>query len=260
MTESSAPINSLREDIPQIAPAPRPITAKARRRSWAEMPVRVWLILTITVAVVTIYFTINRVHEAMQDRWLILHGTDVNAKFTMVNGDPFPKRRPRNETMQATIEYTINGTTYTPDFSLEAKPGAFAMVGTIFPIKIDPNDPTQWREVTEPKPWAQELTTLGFLVPLLALLLAVTILRRRGMLKVWRDGSLLSGEVVEIRQSAIAPRSRIARFILRDGEDRRVWATLVPTSAGIPAKGETIWLIALPNRLGRSIMARLYQS
>jgi hypothetical protein len=147
---------------------------------------------------------------------------------------------------------------YRQDFSLEAKPDSFAMVGTDFKIKVNPNDPTQWREVTVPKPWTQELTTLGLLAPLLVLLLMVTIWRRMSVLNVWRNGSLIGGQVVEIRQTAIAPRSRIVRFTLKDG-DRRVWATLAPTSAGIPARGETIWLIALPGRPGRSILAKLYQ-
>jgi hypothetical protein len=257
MTESSVPINSLHEDAPQIAPPPRSLTSIAKRRSWAELPVRVWLVLTITVAIVTVYFTIMRVHEAMQDRWLILHGLDVNAKFTIVSGDSFPKRRPRNESMPATIQYSVNGVPYTLDISLESKPFGFAMVGTDFPIKVDPDDPTRWTEETVPRPWVQELTAVGLLVPILLLLGIMTLWRRMGMLKVWRSGSLIPGEVVELRHTAIAPRSRIVRFTLRDGP--RVWGTLVPTSAGVPARGETIWLISLPGRPGRSILAKLYQ-
>src|SRR5262245_13966422 len=75
-------------DAPVLPQTPRPLTPRARRRSWAELPVRVWLILTITIALVTVYFTVTRVLEAREDRWLIEHGTPVNAVFEAVGTDP----------------------------------------------------------------------------------------------------------------------------------------------------------------------------
>ncbi|HWP40153.1 MAG TPA: hypothetical protein VNL70_04460, partial [Tepidisphaeraceae bacterium] len=112
---------------------------------------------------------------------------------------------------------------------------------------------------TEPKSWAQELTGLGVLVPVLVVLAGVTIWKRHGVLRSWRMAPLAAGIVVETRQSAVAPRSRIVRFTLRDGPDRRVWSMLVPTSGPIPEKGQTLWLICPPGSPDRAVLARLYQ-
>jgi hypothetical protein len=250
---------------PSLPPVPRPITHRARRRSWAEMPVRVWMILTLLVAIVTVYFTVTQVRQARRDRWLIEHGVDVVAKFTMVNGDPVPKRRPRNEPLPlSTAKFTLNGREYELKIDrLEAKPGTYAMVGSdehALRIKVDPNDPTgRWTEQTQPRPWSQELTAVGFLAPLLVLLFIVMLWKRRGVLKAWSGDPLTPAVVVETRHTATAPMSRVIRFTLRDGADRRIWHTLMPTAAGIPQQGETIWLICPPNNPGRAIVAKLYQ-
>ncbi|WP_428937050.1 hypothetical protein [Fontivita pretiosa] len=244
---------------PQLPPPPRPLTRRARRRSWAELPVRTWLILTVLVALVTVYFTATRISQARRDRWLIQHGTAVVATLGQTGGHLKPKRQLRTEPLPTTIIFTLNGKRYELVESLPPKEGAFAMEGMPFPIRVDPNDPTRWTEATEPKSWAQELTGLGVLVPVLVVLAGVTIWKRHGVLRSWRMAPLAAGIVVETRQSAMAPRSRIVRFTLRDGPDRRVWSMLVPTSAAIPEKGQTLWLLCPPGNPHRAVLARLYQ-
>jgi hypothetical protein len=244
---------------PDVPPVPRPLTPRARRRSWAELPVRVWLILSAVILIVTVVFTITRVSEAMNDRRLIEHGQDVVAKFTSVNGDPFPKRRPRNEPMPAAAVFDWQGKPFKLDIPrLEAKPGAFAMVGEEFRIKVDPDDPSKWTEETIPRPWWQELTVIALLVPMLLALLIVAGIKRQGVLRVWRDGVLAEAAVVETHQSAAAPMSRVVRFTLVDQPDRRIFSTLTPAAAGIPGRGEKIWIVHPSNRPTRAVIAALY--
>lgn len=258
MTDFPAALNESGADAPALPPVPRPSTPRARRRSWAEMPVRIWLVLTATILLITFYFTFTRVREALADRWLINHGLPVNARFERVAGDPVPKRRPRNEPMVCEISFTVEGKKHQFPIVLEAKPGGFARVGEDFPIRVDPGNPNRWTERTSPRPWAQELTAVGLLVPICLVLLGVTLWRRWGMLRIWQNGELAEGAVVEARHTAVAPLSRVIRFTYLDG-DRRVWTTLIPTSSGVPQKGERVWLIRAPNSPGRAVMARLYE-
>jgi hypothetical protein len=243
----------------KIAPPPRALTPRARRRSWGEMPVRVWMVASIVVMGATAYLTIERVHQALADRWLIQHGTAVTARFERVAGDPVPKRRPRNESMWCDIKFTLGGTEYSHPILLEAKPGAFARVGDDFPIRVDPRNPKNFTYQTEVKPWVQELTIVGILAPLALVLVMVTWLRRRSVLNVWRRGNEAQAIVVDVRHTAVAPLSRVIRFILNDTDDGRVWSTLMPTSAGIPEKGQALGLIHPPGNPGRAIVAKLYQ-
>ena len=93
---------------------------------------------------------------------------------------------------------------------------------------------------------------------LFMLMLMLTVWRRRGVLRVWRDQPLAPAVVVESRHTAIAPASRLVRFTFSDGDDRRVHSTLMPARAGVPAHGEMIWLICPPDKPSRAIVAELY--
>jgi hypothetical protein len=63
---------------------------------------------------------------------------------------------------------------------------------------------------------------------------------------------------IDTKQSAIAPRSRIVRYAIKDAADRRIFSMLFPQSAGVPEKGEEFEVLYLPNRASRAIAAELY--
>ncbi len=244
---------------PAVPPVPRAVTRRAARRSWNEMSVRVWLILTVAVAIVCGYFAITRISEALTDRWLIQNGTPVVAKLGLTGGNMVPKRQPRNESLPSQLIFDLNGKHYQFDIRLEPRPNAYAQQGMDFPIRVDPNDPSRWTEETKTKPWSQELTVIFFLIPVLVVAALMTWWRRMQVLRIWRNEPLAGATVVDVRHTAIAPRSRVVRFALNDGDDRRVWSTLVPASGGIPGSGDEIWLICPPQNPGRALLASLYQ-
>src|SRR5205807_195111 len=97
------------------------------------------------------------------------------------------------------------------------------------------------------------------LLPITALLLAVAILRRRQVLAIWREGQPVHGVVIDIRQSAIAPLSRLVRYSIIENNDNRVFSTLIPAGFGIPDAGEMISLLALPMAPNRAIVTELYE-
>lgn len=218
---------------------------------------RVWLILTILLLAITAYFVFDRTSQALNDRWLIAHGTPVDANFDSVDGDPHPhvKKRPRDHAMPAVISYDINGQHVAQEILLEPK-NAIAEVGTPLPIRVDPKDPKRWTEATEPVPWTHELAAVFLLLPLCAIVILAVIWKRQGVLNIWRNGDLGRAVVVEVRHNAGAPNSRLVRCHLI-GEDRRVFSILVPARLA-PAKGDTIDLLTLPGRPSASVLAQLY--
>jgi hypothetical protein len=244
---------------PTLPKIPRLLGKSARRRSWNELPVRLWVVLSIVICVITIYLTASRVHQALKDRSLIHNGLDIKAKIISANGSPTPKRWPRNETIPATIRFVMpDGSQQEQTVLLDAKADAFAMVGTELAIKVDPDDPQRWTEQTVPAAWSGELTTPVMLIGLSLIVVATTLLRRQSVLRVWKNEPLVAATVVEIKHTALAPLSRVVKFTLVDSTNRRVWSILLPVRAGIPQPGETIWLISSQKNPARAIAAKLY--
>jgi hypothetical protein len=96
------------------------------------------------------------------------------------------------------------------------------------------------------------------LLPVPVVLLGIALLRRREVLNIWQSAPAMEAIVMDSRHSSIAPKSRVLRYSLREG-DRRVCATLYPLAAGVPAEGETIVIVAPPEAPQRGIVAKLYQ-
>src|SRR5438034_10934373 len=242
-----------------LPPAPRAVSSRARRRSWAEMSVRVWMILSIIVLLATIYFTARQITGAMATRRLILHGAPVIAHIDAANGvKDIGRQYDRRDRNTADLTFTgPDGVKRTVQGDLSPPNGMFA-IGDNIDLRVDPNNPTIWTDRLEPPPWRTELSAVIVVVPLLALSLLMMSWRRAQVLNVWRKGEPATGIVVDSKQSAGAPRSRVVRFALADGNDRRVFQVLYPTSAGEPAKGDELLLLAPPNKPARAIVAALY--
>ncbi|HVT91104.1 MAG TPA: DUF3592 domain-containing protein [Tepidisphaeraceae bacterium] len=247
-------------DLPALLPpVPRPLNARASRRAWNELPVRIWVLLTVAVALATVYVTVTRLQQALNDRRLIEQGLLVHAKVVAVNGSPTPKRWPRNEQMTATIDFTLpSGQPIHESIDLEARPDAYLQVGTEVQIRVDPDNPQRWTEQEKAQPWSHEMVIPAGLVPVIFLLSIISILQRRRVLTVWREGTLAKGTVVRAQHSAAAPMSRIVHFTFSDTDDRRVWKVLVPASFGIPRKGDSISVIFPQGNPRRAIAATPY--
>jgi hypothetical protein len=248
---------------PSLPAAPRPITPVARRRSWAEMPVRLWCVLAITLAVVIAYFTINQVMTGASERNLILNGIPVDAVLTQVGGtsNPLAAFR-RNESVAAKVRYTLPGEenprVVGGMLAISSEPNAVVHAGDPIPIRVDRTNPNLWTDRTEPRSWLVELSVVMLLFPILAFLLLIALLQRARILRVWRDGDAAEAIVVEVRQTALAPLSRQLRFTLTDGSSSQVCSLLIPTRAGIPAREEVIHLVMARGAPQRAILAKLY--
>jgi hypothetical protein len=227
------------------------------------MPVRIWCVLAVALAGVIVYFTISHVMEGASERELILHGIPVDATLVQIGGSSNPQVvSHRGETLEAIARYTLPGeqdARRSPGaLSLSNDPTAVIRPGDHLPLRVDPNDPNVWTDRTEPRSWLVELSVALILLPLLGLMLLIASLQRARILRIWQHGDVAEATVIDLRQTAIAPFSRQVRFTLSDGSSLRVCSVLVPTRAGIPAKGESLCLVMPRGVPQRAVLARLY--
>jgi hypothetical protein len=227
------------------------------------MPVRIWCVLAITLAIVIVYFTVSQVVAGAAERAMILDGIPVTADVIQIMGTTNPQVAfHRNETLGAKVRYTIPGE-QTPrlvsgPLSILGQGDAVIHPGDQIALRIDRDDPTHWTDRTEPRSWIVELSVAMVLLPLLALILLIAVLQRARILRIWQNGEETLASIVDIRQTALAPRSRLLRFTLADGSSARVCSVLLPTRAGVPRQGETVVLVMPKGVPERAVVAKLY--
>jgi hypothetical protein len=236
---------------------------RARRRAWAEQPVRVWMILSMLLLVGIIYVLVDQLPEGIAERQIIktykpvtavLHDVgkmhDTTWRHTAITGGA-------EEDRWATMIYP-GGPPEGSSRELETDRLEGKHPGDSVDIRYDPSHPDVWSDRMEPEPWGGRLLIIWMLLPALAITLLMLLRRRQLMLRIWREGEPIIATVVESRQSPIAPRSRLIRFTIDDSPDRRVHSTFFPNSAGTIEKGDQISMLALPNNPGRAIVGGLY--
>jgi hypothetical protein len=264
-------------DVPPLPAPPRPLNPRARRRSWQELSVRIWSVLAVVLALITLYFTVATALQGRQLRWLLAHGQLIHADVYEINGTQ--ERRitfKRSDPLRVWVKFALPGH---PDVVGERMlaqlpdPKATIRVGEKLDIRvktddIQPLNPIEkpgimlantWTDRTVAPPWHVQYTVVLLLVPLLLMVSAIAWWQRSRVLGIWRDGAAAAARVIGHRHTAVAPRSRIVRFTLQDGSgDRRVWTALHPAH-DLPAVGSLIWIVHAVDHPGRAIVARLYE-
>ena len=253
MTETTAP----QLVLPQI---PRRVTPRAARRAWAEAPVQFWWKSAIVIAAVAIGVGAGAAWKAVRERWLLENGLEVNAKIIAVRGiTRLGYALPRDDNIPVTLRWTKpDGVENLVETSLPMGKG-YAKVGEDLPIRVDPDDASNWVEVTDILPWWRVLTIpLLMMLPISILLMAIALIKRWGVLKVWRVGHETDGVVVDLRNASTAPRSRVVRYTVPTSTDKRIFRMLYPIGPGLPQKGETFRLLALRDKPKHAIAAALF--
>lgn len=235
-------------------PAPRTVTARGRRRSWGEPGVRLWWLTALVLAVIAGSLTVGRLRGSAQDRELVRQGRKVDAKIRYAD---------HLNVVGQTIGPEANAT-FTMEFELDGKrhevvgklkqQRELLGPGMVVTLYVDPNDPSRFTDRTEVA-WRDDLFVLLLIAPVVALMLLVAIIRRAMALRTWRQGEAMAAVVVETRQAAAAPMSRLVRYTLRDVKDNRVFSTFIPTRAGMLQPGEEFWVVG---GRGSAVVAALY--
>lgn len=248
------------ESALELPSVPRPLTPRAKRRSWNEKSVRLWLTLSALVAAATIYFAIRDIAAASYERRLIFNGTKVTARVLSVDeyerpGRGFPLDQPRRLRLQYE---TAAGEPILIEITTPGQEHGRIEVDQKVPLRADPNDPRTVTMQMTPRSWIASLTVVMLLAPFAILLVILTWFVRRGVLNVWTRGQPAIGTVVDTHRSAIAPKSDMVRFTVNDIEDRRVFSTLYPHSAGQLQPGDELALLMPEKSPAKAIAAELY--
>jgi hypothetical protein len=255
LDESKTPI------LPDI---PRPITRRVRRRVWNEGPVRFWMILSVLVGACVCFLTIQYISEGIDERRVIYNGIAATGQIIDINGDETPRRMIATHGTESDrivhLRYRdTSGNEVDSTRELQTTRFEGKRPGQTVEIRFDPKDPKIWTDRLELQPWRTRFAMVWLLLPALVFPIVLMLVRRRQLLKIWRDGIETAAKVVEVRPSPIAPRSRVVRYTLGLEDDRRVFLTLFPTSAGQLQPGDELLMLTSPGNPARAIVAELYQ-
>ena len=243
-----------------IPTTPRKVTRTAARRAWAERPVQIWWKSAMVIGIVALIVGVHAAWTAFSQRRLLQTGAQVKATITKVKETT---RRgyaqPRDASMPVRLEWTMpGGEPVVVNTILPPGPG-YAVVGEALALRVDPKNTRVWTEEGEILAWWRVLTIpLIMMLPIAVLLLALALLQRMRVLRVWRDGKLCEAIVVDTKNVSTAPRSRLVRYTLATGPDKRIFTMLFPVRAGVPSEGSMFSVIALPDVPNRALAAQLY--
>lgn len=244
-------------ETPSSAP-PRPLTPRARRRSWAEIHVRPWVLLTVLFLLAAFVMGATRFRNVMRERRVVASGTAVTAKI-MDFGASQARRADRDETLSVTLEYTPPGASapVRSPGTLPRKPGEVLHIYGPIDVKIDPDDPTFFTDRSDPPPLTAELGVPLMLTGLSAACFVVALIARNAVLKAFSTGQLRRATIVSVKQSPAAPMSKQIGFGLDGANDKRIHQCFWPNSLGAVTKGQAIDVI-VPKNPDRSLAAAAY--
>ena len=228
----------------------------------ARRPAYRLAILTVLIGISVGYLATSDIIDGLRERHVIYSGVPVRADIVEVAGTTSPAKAidthgsPGERTIR--VKYEAAGADPVEGVLQTSRYQGFR-VGQKIDIRFDPANPKVWTDQTEPQPWSTRLAMVWMLLPALIFTVLMMLVRRRQMLSIWREGTAVPGTVVDLKQSAIAPHSRVVRFTLNDAGDRRIGSTFFPLAAGELQKGDELVLIVSPTNRARAIVAELYE-
>ena len=206
---------------------------------------------------VTLYYAASRAYLWNQERRLITRGQRVEAEVMhWEKGGAAPANKVLPPDANVDLAYTYQGNHYRVYGALAGRTEQIYTRRKV-PIFIDPALPTRWTGRTKPANFAHELLGAMLLAPFVVVLFALAVWWRGRVLRTFREGEGMLAEVVEIRNAAAAPGSRLVHCALHLGEDARIVKTLLPARR-TPPVGQGVWLIVPPNRPQEAIPAALF--
>lgn len=252
-THSDHPAAASAELLAPPPSAPRPVTPHVGRRAWMEPRVRFWWLAAAVVLAISLYFLTSRWLAWRSEVRLLSQGVEVKAIIRQTATEILKgKTQPPNSI--CTLDYTYEGKNYEVVGVLKGRE-QYVVTGQEVPIRIDPKNPEDWTGLTAAPPLWTDLVE-GLIVLPVALLLAAAGLAAKGRLtRLWRDGKAREAIVIDVKQTAMAPRSRLVRCTPADDTDSRIISVYVPHRGVNLQEGDALWLITPPGKVSRAIAA-----
>ena len=240
----------------------RELTTKASRRIWQEPGVRNWWVIAIVVTIVVILLLVEQIWISRTGRYRLEHWTYIkDAKIEKLKDSNRATLRVSPGELPdtpAVIVYTDKaGVTHTVEGRLEGQKEA-ASPGKIIPILVDPTNYNHFDDRVEFGGWITILIAPIVLCPLPIILITVALYRRSQYVKLWRNGIEVAGEVVGIKNSAVAPKSYFAKCIVERLRNTNVVSVTVPRSLGKISLRDRLRLIISPTDSKIAIVLELY--
>jgi hypothetical protein len=241
-----------------LSPPPRAITPHVRRRALTEPHVRSWWLLAGVLLAIGAYVGGREYWVWSREVRLIRAGQLVDAEITSGAGLVQRWQRvPPNSLV--TLRYQVDGKTYDVTGYLQGRTEYILLRSTI-PVHVDPANPSVWTARTEPAGLVQQLTWALVVLPAFVAILVIGLWQRARLLRVWRDGEMHDAIVVDGRQTALAPKSRLLRCTPADAGDKRVVEVYLPGSRAADVRpGDLIRLIFPPGGRGRPVAAAWFE-
>ncbi len=222
-----------------------------------EPRVRLWWMAALLLLLIAIAWSARQYLAWHRQTSLVRAGTQLEAVIWQPQdwraGKPIPNRSiPAGA--EAVLVWTVDGNEYDGMTTF----GRPVLSGQTAPVWIDPANPARWTANGVVSPLRQELVALIVLVPMLLLSALAAWAMRWRVMRIWTDGEAQRAVVVDSRLSALSPRSRQVRCSLLDVADRRLITVTIPVACGVPAKGESFYLLAPPGQYDKAVAARAF--
>src|SRR5688572_20913731 len=135
----------------EVLPSPpRPLTARVRRRAWAEPHVRFWWLAAAALMAAAVYMGVVAYLAWRRELWLVRNGTLVQAKIEQSAGETVAGR-PITPEMPVLLSFDWNGQPRRTWGLLEGRgPKEVILSKSSVPIRVDPENPDRWTYRKEP--------------------------------------------------------------------------------------------------------------
>jgi hypothetical protein len=208
---------------------------------------------------VAIFFTGTRMVPSLRDYSLMKSGVRVEASIIDAQGgNTLKKLYDPDQRVAFHMTYRLpDGSYHEINEPLKDQRKAIGP-GMKIPLYVDPKNPSRWTDRVEIS-WLEDTMIALLLLPTVLLFLFIATFNRFGVLAAWKNGHAIHASVVEMKQSASAPRSSILRFVLGHYHDQRIFSTLIPNRRAKYQPGDVVWVI-IPSTTPRwAILAELYE-
>jgi hypothetical protein len=237
---------------------PREITPGVMRRSLMEPRVRFWWLTAGVLFLVALYFLVDRSLNWIEELHIIRNGTSVSATITQIGADETAGRSNVSPDNEVDLQYDFGGNTYHVNGFLEGRTESISLKQVV-PIKIDPDKPDHWTYLSDVPPLTHVLLSAGLVAPFAIAAGVVGFIRRRRVLRIWRQGVANPFVVETIRQTALAPSSRFVGCRSMEGRVLELVWVFIPRRIADPKRGDVLWLIHAPMRTTMALPALAYE-
>ena len=238
--------------------APRELTPRVLRRTVFEPQVRFWWVSAFVLAVGLLYFLVTELQVWNQECYVVKHGTPVIATITAIgDGQLRYNVSPDNS---VAMSFSLNGQQHQAIGWLEGRTETLNLNQQV-PIKVNPDDPTQWTYRTDTPPLTRAFLTPGLMAPFAVAAGLASFIHRKRLIHTWKTGVAEQYVVERVGgQTALAPASRAVQFANPNGrKEQRLIRLLIPQRVANPKPGDVFWLIHPPKKTSPVLAAVLYQ-